>query len=244
MWYVSTPDLNLFCNSDSCGGMRVFSNTSDSVALGACDWQEVVMTFNCRNCKKGVKYFAVLVYRDKNDQGEAFKIGEWPPHGARIHTHVKSLIGSSHEVFLKGRRSENQAMGIGAFSYYKRVVEEQMASFLDEIIRVSECVQSPPEVKTQLEKAKKEEGLSKMAEQVTQVIPNVLRMDGHDPISLLSEALAKAEKVQSDEEYLELAKSIRVILTHLGSKIHQVLNEGADIKKVVHLLAPTQGEKT
>jgi len=244
IWYVSTPDLSLFCNSDSCGGMRVFSNTSDSVALGVCDWQEVFMTFTCRNCKKGVKYFAMLVYRDEDDQGEAFKIGEWPPHGARIHSHVKSLVGSSHEVFLKGRRSENQAMGIGAFSYYKRVVEEQVGSFLDQIIRVSESVQSPPEVMTQLEKAKKEKELSKMAEEINQVIPDALRMEGHDPLSLLNEALTKAEKAQSDEEYLELAKSIRVILTHLGSKIHQMLNEGADIKKTVDLLTPTQEEKT
>ena len=224
--------------------MRVFSNTSDSVALGACDWQEVFMTFTCRNCKKGIKYFAILAYRDEDDQGEAFKIGEWPPHGARIHSHVKSLIGSSHEGFLKGRRSENQAMGIGAFSYYKRVVEEQMGSFLDQIIRVSECVQSSPEVMRQLEVAKNEKSLGKIAEQINQVIPDALRMEGHDPISLLNEALSKAEEVQSDEEYLELAKSIRVILTHLGSKIHQVINEEADIKKTVHLLIPTQENET
>ena len=97
---------------------------------------------------------------------------------------------------------------------------------------------------TQLERVKNEKELSKMAEKINQVIPDALRIEGHDPLFLLNEALTKAEKVQSDEEYLELAKSIRVILTHLGSKIHQVLNEGVDIKKTVDLLTPTQEEKT
>jgi len=131
LWYVSTPELNLYCNSDCCEGGRVFYNNSGSVALRDGEWQEFFITYTCRNCQKGMKYFAVIACRGEEDKGEAIKIGEWPPFGARIQTHLKTLIGEGREVFLKGRRAESQGMGIGAFSYYRRVVEENINIFLE-----------------------------------------------------------------------------------------------------------------
>jgi hypothetical protein len=37
-----------------------------------------------------------------------------------------------------GRRAENQGMGIGAFAYYRRVVENQKNRIIAEIKRVAE----------------------------------------------------------------------------------------------------------
>ena len=41
-------------------------------------------------------------------------------------------------TYLKGRRCENQGLSIGAFSYYRRVVESQKDKIFDEIIGVCE----------------------------------------------------------------------------------------------------------
>ena len=35
------------------------------------------------------------------------------------------LVGPDRDDFLKGRRCENQGLGVGAFIYYRRVVENQ-----------------------------------------------------------------------------------------------------------------------
>ena len=46
-------------------------------------------------------------------------------------------------MFMQGRRCENQGFGIGAFAYYRRVVENQKNRILERIIKVSEKIGAP-----------------------------------------------------------------------------------------------------
>jgi len=46
---------------------------------------------------------------------------------------VITLIGPDREIFLRGRRAENQGLGIGAFAYYRRVVENQKGRIITQI---------------------------------------------------------------------------------------------------------------
>ena len=63
--------------------------------------------------------------------------GEYdPPFGPPTPARVITLIGPDKEYYLKGRRAENQGMGIGAFSYYRRVVENQKNRIIDEVITI------------------------------------------------------------------------------------------------------------
>ena len=49
-----------------------------------------------------------------------------------------NLLGKERENFLKGRCCENQGLGVGAFTYYRRVVENQKDKIIGEIIKVSQ----------------------------------------------------------------------------------------------------------
>lgn len=48
-----------------------------------------------------------------------------------------SLIGPDKELYLQGRRSESRGFGIGAFSYYRRVVENQKSRIIEEIAKAA-----------------------------------------------------------------------------------------------------------
>lgn len=41
---------------------------------------------------------------------------------------------------MKGRRCESKSLGIGAFVYYRRVVEEQRTAILGQIINVAKTI--------------------------------------------------------------------------------------------------------
>src|SRR5690606_22181448 len=100
------------------------------------------LTYACRNCTKTQRTYALLLSPGEGMEksGVACKIGEWPPFGPPTPSRVISMVGPDRDLFLKGRLAENMGLGVGAFAYYRRVVENQRSRLLDEIVRVAKKV--------------------------------------------------------------------------------------------------------
>ncbi len=64
-------------------------------------------------------------------------------------------------------------------------------------------------------------------------IPESLRIRGHNPLTLLHPALSEGLHDKSDAECLELATSIRVVLTELADRISQALKDEAELTSAV-----------
>jgi len=60
---------------------------------------------------------------------------------------------------------------------------------------------------------------SKAIETIKAAIPESLLIDGHNPLTLLHDALSEGLHAQTNEDCLELATSIRVVLTELAERI-------------------------
>jgi hypothetical protein len=144
------------------------------------------------------------------------------------------LFGEDREIFLKGRRCENQGLGIGAFTYYRRIVENHKTQILDEIIGVATKV-APGMVET-LERAKSENQFSKAVESVKDAIPPTLLINSHNPLTLLHSALSKGLHAQTDEQCLELARDIRLVLAELAERIGQALRDEAELNAAISRL--------
>lgn len=192
------------------------------------------MTYRCRNCRTSYKRFAVAVRWDSGKEGVALKFGEDPPFGPHTPSRVISLIGEDRELFLKGRRAENRGLGIGAFAYYRRVVENQKGRIIEEIAKVAKKLGAKPGVLQGFEAAAKETQFSKAIEDIKDGIPQALLIDGqHNPLTLLHGALSEGLHADTDAECLEIAKEIRVVLTDLAERLSQALKEHAELKNAV-----------
>jgi hypothetical protein len=78
----------------------------------------------CGDCLKHVKSFSLwIVLGETEGVGAVYKYGEHPPFGIPVPKKVLRLFGNDRTNFLKGRQCENQGLGVGAFAYYRRVVE-------------------------------------------------------------------------------------------------------------------------
>jgi len=195
------------------------------------------VSYACRNCNKSFKTFALWVSHDETGlAGSAMKYGEWPLFGPPTPSRLVSLVGPDRDAFLKGRRAENQGLGIGAFAYYRRVVENQKNRLLDEIIRVAERTRAPTAALEALAAAKDEAQFSRAVELAKNSIPQSLLIDGHNPMTLLHSALSEGLHAQSDEECLELATSVRVILQELTEKTAAALKDHAELKSALSRL--------
>ena len=64
-------------------------------------------------------------------------------------------------------------------------------------------------------------------------IPDILRVDGHNPLKLLHQALSHNLHNESDETCLELATHLRVVLTHIAERVDYVLEDQAELKSAV-----------
>ena len=242
---LSRPDIQLHCDSDICQGVRFFVCLSQEEYVPNSNSRQAFLHYECRNCQKTQKIFAILALPQEQYSlnGSAIKLGEFPSFGPPIPSRVITLIGPDREVFIRGRRAENQGLGIGAFAYYRRVVENQKGRLIAEIGKVAKRLGADSEVLHRFERAAKETQFSTAIDQVKEVIPQVLLINGHNPLSLLHSALSEGLHAGTDEECLELATSIRVVLNELAERISQALKDEAELKQAISKLMQPRPSK-
>ena len=239
---INTPELGLHCPEDSCNGVRffrrthVFSNTG--TYLEANYFNYLYLTYQCSNCQKTVKVYslAVKLFAIEQFDGICCKLGELPPYGPPLPPRLIKLIGPDKDIFIKGRNCENQGFGIGAFTYYRRVVENQKNRILEEIVKVSEKIGMSQDKIDTLREAIKETQFSKALGMAKDVIPESLLIDGHNPIFLLHRALSRGVHELSDEECLKLANTVRLVLGELSKRLSDILKDRAELTEAISTL--------
>ncbi|HCC05152.1 TPA: hypothetical protein DEP58_02490 [Patescibacteria group bacterium] len=239
---IILPEISLHCSDSACNGIRLFKATKNyELSKGG---QNFFIYYKCKNCGKTSKNYALWAYlNDDRKSGLLYKYGEVPEFGPPTPAKVVTLLGSEKDYYFKGRRSENQGLGIAAFAYYRRVVENQKNKIFDEIIRTVKKVD--PSNKTlleELEAAKKETQFTKAVESIKHAIPQALLIDGHNPLTLLHAALSDGLHARTDDECLEIATSLRVVLTDLAKRIANTLNDTAKLKTAVSRILQRNGQ--
>jgi hypothetical protein len=228
------PDIQLHCPNEACNGIRFFRQIGSRVDLESGKWQFFYVTYRCSNCQHTEKTFSLALHReDSSLDGQCYKFGELPGYGPPIPARLMKMVGTDRELFLKGRRCENQGLGIGAFVYYRRVVENQKSRILEEIIKVSKKLGAPGEAILKLEAAKTESRFSQALKDVKDAVPQTLLINGHNPLLLLHSALSDGLHDRTDEQCLEIAASVRVVLGELAERLSQALKDEAELTRAL-----------
>ena len=237
-FYIRRPEIQLHCSEVTCNGIRFFRPADKySQRIKVKEPLLIFLKFICSNCQKTTRTFALsIVLKSENGNGAIYKFGENPPFGPPTSPKLINMIGPYRDIFLKGRRCENQGLGIGAFVYYRRVVETQKNRILTEIIKVAEKYGVTSEKLKLLNVATEEIQFSKSIDIVKDAIPQVLLINGYNPLMLLHTALSKGLHELSDEDCLEIASSIRIVLGELSDRISQALKDEVELKHALNNL--------
>jgi len=234
---VAGPEIRLHCDREGCEGERRFTCTSGTHGFEG-NAVTRFMFYVCKDCGKSTKTFALYIVRDKlTTSGWITKFGEMPQFGGHTPRRVFDLIGEEYrELFLQGRRAENRGLGIGAYAYYRRIVEDQKGKFIDEIRKVAEKLEASEETIKAFKEARQEKQFKNAIEKIKLAIPPSLLINGRNPLLLLHDALSDGIHEYTDAQCLEFAKTIRLILTDLSEKISIALKEKAELKEAVEKL--------
>lgn len=234
---LNKPRLKLYCPDDFCSGVRFFdAHQTQKTALTE-KWSRLFLHYSCSNCRCRSKIFAIMArWNAVADEGEAVKVGEWPPFGPSISARVTSITGHSKALFLMGYRAEMQGLGIGAMVYYRKVIENQKNHIIDEIIRVGRRTHSSDPKIESLKAARGEKEFKKAVEIISDAIPQELLMNGYNPLALLEQALTKGSAVEEDHDALRLATAIRKILSELAERTANALEDPTDLDEAVNTI--------
>lgn len=248
--YLHTPDISLQCTSEVCSGKQRFKAT-ESHYVSEHPWQKEFVVYVCRNCGKTYRIYAVAIIAVYEQRIALIqKFGEIPPFGPDTPPRLISLIGPDRDLFLKGRRCEIRGLGIGAFSYYRRIVENQKARIVREMARVAATLGASEtdialfdEVAKLFDEALTETQFTTAVEKIKPAMPFALLIRGHNPLLLLHSALSDGLHDRSDEECLELAREIRLVLGELAERLSQLLKDNAELGDAVSKLLARMAAK-
>ena len=234
---ANTPKLQLHCTNSDCQGTRYFAATSE-VHVDFRHNNHEYLTYKCCNCGTSHKTFALRArYKPDLSKWVILKYGEAPMFGPPSPARAITLIGGEKELFLKGRDCENQGMGIGAFTYYRRVIESQKNRIFDELIRVINKISPEDAVLKEIEAAKKETQFTRAVDVIKHALPQSLFINGYNPLTLLHSALSEGVHEHNDDECLELASSIRTVLFEFAERLGNALKEEANLNSAINKLA-------
>lgn len=229
------PDLRLHCQK--CEGERTFRNPSDSSAQINLEAINANPVYTCGDCDEQTKHYSLYIKFEEDGFGSVYKYGELPPFGIPVPNRLLRLFGGEDaKTFLKGRQCENLGYGIGAFAYYRRVVENHRNDLYDEIIKVCRTVGAAEELITELDAAKNEISFSKSLEKIKTGLPQGLLINGHNPLNALHGALSVGLHNESDDDCLAAAQAVRLVISDLVERIAMLKQDNKQLNEAVRLL--------
>jgi len=227
---IDYPNITLHC--EECGGPRVFSTALEHTAVKKIAYEFV--HYQCKNCERQMRTFSLRVTRGPTEADELdadiIKLGEFPPFSAPLSRRVEKLLDDEHlELYRKGARAEAQALGVGAASYFRRIVENQWVRVVGEIRDAAKKLGETD--LTVYEKALASKKFEASVDSLADKLPAKLMLpDGRNPLTLLHNALSVELHTLSDAECLELGTDIKRMLTVLLENIAEAMKEHADLR--------------
>ena len=227
--------LDLHCDVDD--GVRRFSASESNNSLNR---GYAFLEYVCKDCGESKKTYAlltVLCTRSGDDPiAEIMKLGEFPPFGAPISNRIQKLLDKEDlELYRKGSRSEAQGLGIGAATYFRRIVESHWQLLVRELRQAAEELGHAD--LAVFDKALQETQFSVAVKMLKDAIPDkLLILNGENPLTLLYSPLSVEIHGLTDEECLHQAADIRTVLTALLENIADVLKDQEDLKRAANRL--------
>lgn len=236
------PRLKLYCPDPFCSGLRFFDTHEPRAVTLTDKWSRLFLLYTCSNCQSRYKLFALIVrWNTELEIGEAVKLGEWPSYGPRVSAKVLTLLGHERDMFIMGRKAEDQGYGIGALAYYRQVILKQKNRILDRILRVLQKTDAPEADLGRLQLALAERSFTRSVGLIERSVPIILTIKGHNPLDLLDRALAHGLNARTDEDALKFAACIRIILTEFAERVAQVLDDKSEVEAALSFLLSAPG---
>jgi hypothetical protein len=234
------PPIHMIC--DICKSEQTFSMNTDYKKASGSDLSSgsiFLLDYLCVGCSKFHRSFLVKV-SDKRDY--FMKVGQNPAIDISIDKSLSKVLGKHEELYRKGLINERQGYGIGAYAYYRRIVESTIDELLNDIYDFVESTRKD-EYRYSLEKVKKTTVASEKISFVKDLLPDKLRPDGMNPLGILYASLSGGIHDKSDEDCLEISENIRKTLVYLLEQVIRSKQESKEFAESMRRILEKNAKK-
>jgi len=248
MRYIYThPAISLYCSNDACERDCYFDPLIGAGVLSDKKRDAVILEFveyRCRHCRSEIKTFALrIIFKCSNlETITAMKFGEDPPAIGPTPRALMKLLGDQRDMYIKGRKAELAGLGVGAFVYYRRVIEHIWHTVLDRMIEVAKIERAEDRLRI-LATAKEESTFTRSIDAAKSAVPVSLFIDGHNPFQALYDACGDGVHDLTDEQCVRRAAVIRLVLTRFAERARAALAEDQEFRTALGALAGNSATK-
>ena len=215
----------------------------------------VRVLYICSACNKSHRYFLIrfdtktVVKKEGGKDVERTvvhmeKVGQYPPWSIEMDRELEKLLGKHSDFYKCGLVCESHGYGIGAFAYYRRIIEEIIDQLLESVEEVFTNAEEKTKYKTALEEVKGTQVTQEKIEIVKDLLPDILRPDGRNPLSALHSALSEGLHAEDEATCLDYAEAVRGSLVFLVNRLERTKSENRDYSASIQkLLDKKNGKK-
>lgn len=228
----SKVNLNMYCKN--CGAIRTFVMLNYYKDLQGDIRGEIFqaikekkrplyvpLIYLCASCNRQYRIFLLKLNEDFK---HIEKIGQEPPWGISLEKEMEEILGDFAIYYKNGKICESQSYGIGAFAYYRRMIEGIIDHLLD---LIPDLIDGEDKIKYEdaLKKTKETKVTEKKIELVYDLLPPILNPREFNPLKTLHERLSEGLHGRKDEECLKDAEILRESIIFLVKAILQSRKE-------------------
>lgn len=163
------------------------------------------------------------------------KIGQFPPYSIIPNKVVdKYLTKEDSENYRKALLNLSVNYGIGAFAYFRRIIENEIKRIIKDISEMD--FEGSELIKEGYIKFQNDHQMSNLIDIVNKHLPKSLTDLGDNPIRLLYEQLSGGIHSFPEEECLEKAKTIDIILSYVIKKVNEEKYQITNVKEAMKKL--------
>lgn len=163
------------------------------------------------------------------------KVGQYPPYDISLNSTLKKYLSKEdQENYKKALICLSTSYGIGAYSYLRRVIENEIKRIIQDISELT--FDGSEKVKEAFVKFQEDHQMAKVIDVINKYLPSSLTEIGDNPIRLLYEQLSGGIHEFTDEECVEKAQSIDIVLNYVIKKLNEEKYQLTSVKDAMKSL--------
>ena len=183
------------------------------------------LQYRCRNCENAEFVVWMFWRRSSATTIAVQKGGQYPKLEITIPKDFGEALGDKRTLYMKGMTLRHNSYGIGALTYFRRLIEDTTDEMLDLLEESMEKTNAEPRAIERLKEAKIGTRFEDKVRIAGEVIPAHLRPGGINPFGDLYELLSIGLHDLSDDECCDIVdamdQSLKFVYTRLKTYVQE-----------------------
>lgn len=202
-------EISYFCKNAKCRKEQLWkkvtpkTQTGFHIRLDKAGWAS--REYTCKNCDTNTIRFYYFWRANTDTVSTFFKAGQYPSLQKEPPERLAKMLDEFDlDLYRKALTSRNNAYGLGALAYLRRIVENRMNDLLELLHQAAKNDASAAEELKKIEDVKKSWRFDDKIGYAARLLPKHLRPDGSNPIDQLHDLASEGIHHRTEDECLEI----------------------------------------